>query len=98
MGAVWEVRSPLKFIFGGILICSAVSPTRPFSLVTPRLRLIGVFASGLLVSFLTTSYVFGKISTLFAGAAFFSDPIIQQGIHYLNRVHPQWKELFQLQK
>ncbi|KAL4803079.1 hypothetical protein BDV18DRAFT_163604 [Aspergillus unguis] len=76
---------------------NAIAPTRPFSLITPRLRLVGVFGSMLLVSFLTSSYVFVKMSTLVTGLVFFGDPFIQQGIQYLDRTHPHWKELSQLQ-
>lgn len=67
-------------------------------MMTPRLRLAGVLASGLLVALLTSSYVFMKIATFSVGLAFFGDPLIQRGIQYLNREYPHWKELSQLQK
>ncbi|KAL4885456.1 hypothetical protein BJY04DRAFT_205265 [Aspergillus karnatakaensis] len=76
---------------------NALSPTHPFSMMTPRLRIAGVLAGGLLVSFVTSSYVFMKMTTLFVGLGFFGDPIIMQGIHYLNQNYPHWKELSQLQ-
>ncbi|KAL4763633.1 DUF3292 domain-containing protein [Aspergillus foveolatus] len=76
---------------------NALSPTPPFTMMTPRLRLAGVLASGLLVAFLTSSYVFMKIATFSVGLAFFGDPLIQRGIQYLNREYPHWKELSQLQ-
>ncbi|KAL3436858.1 hypothetical protein BDV09DRAFT_32285 [Aspergillus tetrazonus] len=76
---------------------NALSPTPPFSMMTPRLRLAGVLASGLLVALLTSSYVFMKIATFSVGLAFFGDPLIQRGIQYLNREYPHWKELSQLQ-
>ncbi|KAL3485667.1 hypothetical protein BJX62DRAFT_216808 [Aspergillus germanicus] len=76
---------------------NALSPTPPFSMMTPRLRLTGVLASGLLVAFITPSYLFMKMTTLFIGLGFFGDPIILQGIHYLDQKYPHWKELSQLQ-
>ncbi|KAL4773864.1 hypothetical protein BDW60DRAFT_205634 [Aspergillus nidulans var. acristatus] len=76
---------------------NALSPTAPFSKMTPRLRLAGVLASGLLVALLTSSYVFMKIATFAVGLAFFGDPLIRRGIQYLNREYPHWKELSQLQ-
>lgn len=81
-----------------LIVGSALSPTPPFSMMTPRLRLVGVLVSGLLAAILTSSYVFTKMSTLFAGFGFFGDPFIQRGIQYLDREYPHWKELSQLQK
>ncbi|KAL3469490.1 hypothetical protein BJX99DRAFT_69885 [Aspergillus californicus] len=78
-------------------IGNALSPTPPFAMLSPRLRLGGVLVSGLLVSFLTSSYVFTKTATLIVGIGFFGDPLIQQGIYYLDREYPHWKELSQLQ-
>ncbi|KAL3461196.1 hypothetical protein BJX64DRAFT_300208 [Aspergillus heterothallicus] len=76
---------------------NALAPTPPFSMMTPRLRLVAVLASGLLISFVTPSYLFMKMTTLFVGLGFFGDPIIMQGIHYLDLNYPHWKELSQLQ-
>ncbi|KAL4796699.1 hypothetical protein BDV19DRAFT_360273 [Aspergillus venezuelensis] len=75
---------------------NALSPTHPFSRKTP-LRLAGALTPALFVALLTSSYVFMKMTTLFIGLGFFSDPFIQQGIHWLNVNHPQWKQLSQLQ-
>ncbi|KAL4779946.1 hypothetical protein BJX76DRAFT_364780 [Aspergillus varians] len=76
---------------------NALSPTPPFSTWTPRLRLVGVLASGLLAALVTSSYVFTKMATFFAGLGFFGDPILQQGIEYLDREYPHWKQLSELQ-
>ncbi|KAL2844135.1 hypothetical protein BJY01DRAFT_215180 [Aspergillus pseudoustus] len=76
---------------------NALAPTPPFSMMTPRMRLTAVLASGLLISFVTPSYLFMKMTTLFTGFGFFGDPIIMQGMHYLDRKCPHWKELSQLQ-
>ncbi|KAL4914551.1 hypothetical protein BDW62DRAFT_219957 [Aspergillus aurantiobrunneus] len=76
---------------------NALSPTSPFAILTPRLRLAGVLVSGLLMALLTSSYVFVKMSTFIAGFGFFGDPILQRGIQYLDREYPHWKELAQLQ-
>ncbi|KAL4902209.1 hypothetical protein BDW74DRAFT_158802 [Aspergillus multicolor] len=78
-------------------IANALAPTPPFSMMTPRLRLAAVFGGGLLVSLLTSSYIFMKMATFFVGLGFFGDPLIQRGIQYLDREYPHWKELSQLQ-
>ncbi|OJI97994.1 hypothetical protein ASPVEDRAFT_125373 [Aspergillus versicolor CBS 583.65] len=76
---------------------NSLSPTPPFSMMTPRLRLVSVLVSGLLAAILTSSYVFVKMTTLLTGFGFFGDPIIQRGIQYLDREYPHWKELSELQ-
>ncbi|KAL2818020.1 hypothetical protein BJX63DRAFT_419336 [Aspergillus granulosus] len=76
---------------------NALAPTPPFPIITPRLRLVAVLASGLLISFVTPSYLFMKLATLLIGFGFFGDPVILKGIHYLDRKYPHWKELSQLQ-
>ncbi|KAL2827384.1 hypothetical protein BDW59DRAFT_179151 [Aspergillus cavernicola] len=76
---------------------NALSATPPFATLTPRLRLAGVLAAGLLASLITSSYMFMKMSTLFVGLGFFGDPILQRCIQYLDRKYPHWKELSLLQ-
>ncbi|KAI9367464.1 hypothetical protein BJX61DRAFT_528349 [Aspergillus egyptiacus] len=76
---------------------NALSPTPPFPMMTPQLRLAGVLASGLLVSLLTSSYIFMKMSTFFGGLGFFGDPILQRGMQYLNQHYPHWMQLLNLQ-
>lgn len=82
-----------------MLTCySALSPTPPFSIVTPYVRLTAVLSVGFLISLITSSYVFVKMITFGTGFAFFGDPIIWRGVAYLNREYPRWEKLLELQK
>ncbi|GIC87182.1 DUF3292 domain-containing protein [Aspergillus udagawae] len=76
---------------------NALSPTPPFSAVTPCLRLSSVLAAGFLGSLLTSSYVFVKLSTFLLGFVFFGDPILQRLMSYLNHEFPHWQKLLELQ-
>ncbi|KAF7117171.1 hypothetical protein CNMCM5793_005891 [Aspergillus hiratsukae] len=76
---------------------NALSPTPPFSAVAPCLRLASVLAAGFLVSLLTSSYVFVKLSTFLVGFIFFGDPVLHRLISYLNHEFPHWQKLLELQ-
>ncbi|GLA69221.1 hypothetical protein AtubIFM55763_008404 [Aspergillus tubingensis] len=76
---------------------NALSPTPPFSIVTPYVRLTAVLSVGFLISLITSSYVFVKMITFGTGFAFFGDPIIWRGVAYLNREYPRWEKLLELQ-
>ncbi|RHZ62962.1 DUF3292 domain-containing protein [Aspergillus thermomutatus] len=76
---------------------NALSPTPPFSAVTPCLRLSSVLAAGFLGSLLTSSYVFVKSSTFLLGFVFFGDPVLQHLMSYLNHEFPHWQKLLELQ-
>lgn len=45
-----------------------------------------------------SSYVFMKLGTLTIGFVFFGDPVIRQGIQYLNSRFPKWQKVIELQK
>ncbi|OOF99961.1 hypothetical protein ASPCADRAFT_161319 [Aspergillus carbonarius ITEM 5010] len=76
---------------------NALSPTAPFSIVTPYIRLTLVLSVAFLVSLITSSYVFVKMTTFGVGFAFFGDPIIRRAVQYLNREYPRWEKLLELQ-
>lgn len=79
-------------------LVSALSATTPFPQLHPRLRLVSVLAPLCVGSSLISSYVLIKSLGLLIGFVFFGDPIIRQGIVYLDREFPHWPEIFQLQK
>jgi hypothetical protein len=79
-------------------INSALSPTSPFPKQFPRLKLAGLLLPALLVSSLTTSYMFMKVNTFIVGFTFFGDPIISRGLVFLNEKFPNWQKLLKLQK
>ncbi|KAJ5130468.1 uncharacterized protein N7515_006507 [Penicillium bovifimosum] len=76
---------------------NALSATAPFPRLQPRLRLVAVLGPACLLSLVTSSYAFMKLSTFFIGFAFFGDPIISRGVSYLNRRFPNWQKLIELQ-
>ncbi|RAL07098.1 DUF3292 domain-containing protein [Aspergillus homomorphus CBS 101889] len=76
---------------------NALSPTPPFSMITPYLRLASVLSVGFLGSLIISSYMLVKMSTFGVGFAFFGDPIIRRAVSYLNREFPRWEKLLELQ-
>ena len=55
--------------------------------------------TGLLaISLLTTSAMFMKMNTFFAGFGFFGDPLIWRGLDWLNRTYPNWQKFLELRK
>lgn len=81
-----------------ILSISALSPTPPFPQDPPRLKLAGLLVPAVVISMLTTSAMFMKMTTFFVGFGFFADPIIWRAASWLNRRFPNWKKLLELRK
>ncbi|KAF3387385.1 hypothetical protein F1880_000301 [Penicillium rolfsii] len=77
---------------------NALSPTRPFPRLAPRLRLAAVLVPACLLSAFTPLYIFSKLAGLGVGFGFFGDPIIRRGVSILNRDFPHWQKIFALQK
>ena len=80
------------------MLDSALSPTHPFPQDAPRLKLAGIVTGLLAISLLTTSAMFIKMNTFFAGFGFFGDPLIWRGLDWLNRTYPNWQKLLELRK
>ncbi|OJJ44292.1 hypothetical protein ASPZODRAFT_135098 [Penicilliopsis zonata CBS 506.65] len=76
---------------------NALSPTPPFHVLEPRLRLAGVLTGGCLVSLFMSSYMLIKVSGFFLGIGFFGDPLLWRVATYLNREYPHWEKLLELQ-
>ncbi|KAJ5155866.1 hypothetical protein N7492_008669 [Penicillium capsulatum] len=76
---------------------NALSATPPFPRLRPRLRLASILCPLGLASTLMSSYLFMKGVGLLVGVAFFGDPVIREGIGYLNRKYPHWQRALQLQ-
>ena len=77
---------------------NALSPTPPFSSITPRIRIGSILGTALLLALITSRDVFLKVTMFGVGFVFFGDPIIQRIILLLNRKYPYWKKLLELQK
>ncbi|PLB53206.1 hypothetical protein P170DRAFT_404134 [Aspergillus steynii IBT 23096] len=78
-------------------IGNALSPTSPFPVFRPYVRFATVLTSAILVSLVTSSYLFVKGGTFIVGFAFFGDPVFWRVTAYLDRKYPGWKHLLQLQ-
>ncbi len=99
--AMWSKTRPVMHGIADISdgwerFANALSPTSPFPKLTPRLKLAGVLSPILLLSLVTSPYIFIKINSLFLGFTFFGDPIIRHGLSYLNREFPHWEKLLEI--
>ncbi|KAF9886740.1 hypothetical protein FE257_011117 [Aspergillus nanangensis] len=74
------------------------SPTPPFFLVTPRLRLVGMLTGVSVASMVTSSHVLVKAVAFLVGFAFFGDPIMSRSMAVLNKCVPDWKKHLDLQQ
>ena len=81
-----------------LTITSALSPTAPFPKQTPKLKLAGLVLPVLLISVLTSSYMFMKMTMFFVGFGFFGDPLIWRGLDILNNRFPHWQKLLEIRK
>ncbi|KAL8682598.1 MAG: hypothetical protein Q9186_001371 [Xanthomendoza sp. 1 TL-2023] len=99
--AMWGKMRPVMHVIGDISdgwerFGNALSPTAPFPKERPRLILAAAVLPGVLVSLLTTSAMFMKVTTFGVGAGFFSDPLIWRGLDWLNRTYPDWQKLLEI--
>lgn len=77
---------------------SLLSPTPPFLLVTPRLRLSGILGFICLVFPFTSSHSIIKVVGFIIGLGFFGNPLFTFGMALLNRTIPNWKDHMDIQK
>lgn len=75
---------------------NALSPIPPFPKDAARFRLAAVIAPLLVLSLVTTNYMFMKGMGFGVGFGFFGDPVIQRGIVWLNKNYPNWPQLLEL--
>jgi Protein of unknown function (DUF3292) len=98
--AIWLKMRPAMHALGDISdgwerFANALSPTPPFH-ETKRLQLAAIVAPIFLVSlFVKAAWVVRGIEFI-TGFAFFSDPIMQRGIQYLNEKIPDWPKYLQI--
>ncbi|OCH90536.1 hypothetical protein OBBRIDRAFT_730626 [Obba rivulosa] len=72
-------------------IGNALSPTPPFSHI-PRLRFAALLVPALFASVLVPAQVAMKAGTFSFGFAFFAQPLIVRGAHWLTRRFPNWRQ------
>ena len=75
---------------------NALSPTPPFPQEIARLRIAALIVPLFAASIFISSYMFMKGLTFGVGFGFFSDPLIQPGLHWLNTNFPNWQKLLEI--
>lgn len=98
--AIWAKMRPAMHVVGDISdtwerFANALSPTPPFN-QNKRLQLAGIFAPMLLLSLFIKAQWVVRSSSLLTGFIFFSDPLQQRGIKYLNEKIPDWPKYLEL--
>lgn len=99
--AIWNKMRPLMHGLQDAVdtwerFANALSPTRPFPLEAPRLRLAGLVVPVLATGIFVTSYMFTKGVAFGIGFGFFGQPVIKRGIDMLNRYYPDWQKLLEI--
>ncbi|KAF7192579.1 hypothetical protein HII31_06088 [Pseudocercospora fuligena] len=99
--AIWNKMRPIMHGIADISdtwerFGNALSPTSPFPRDLFRLRIAAVVVPLLGVSIFVTSYMLVKGITFGVGFGFFGDPVIQQGLVWLNSHFPKWQKLLEL--
>ncbi|KZS97170.1 hypothetical protein SISNIDRAFT_449932 [Sistotremastrum niveocremeum HHB9708] len=99
--AMWAKTRPVMHGIADVAdgwerFANALSPTAPFPKNGPRIKLAALLVPVLLVSCVTSSYMFMKANTFIFGFTFFGDPILQKGATWLNRKFPHWQKLLEI--
>ncbi|KAL2869758.1 uncharacterized protein BJX67DRAFT_346925 [Aspergillus lucknowensis] len=79
-------------------ISNLLSPSPPFDLVMPRLRLAGILILMCLASLLLSSYAIVKVCGLTIGLGLFGDPVFRRAVEYLDHNVPNWKEYLDIER
>jgi hypothetical protein len=98
--AVWKQVRPIMHGLGEVSdmwerMANALSPTPPFSQKN-RLQLGAIFVPVLLLSLITPAIWVIHGTTFFVGVGFFTDPLLQRGIAWLNENVPDWPKYLEI--
>ena len=98
--AIWAKMRPAMHALGDVAdgwerFANALSPTPPFH-ANKRYQLAAIVAPLLLMSLFAKDTYVVEGTTFITGFAFFSDPLMQRGIAYLNEKVPDWPKYLQL--
>ena len=98
--AIWAKMRPAMHALGDVAdvwerFANALSPTPPFH-ATKHYQLAAIVAPLLLMSLFVKDAYFVRGTTFIIGVAFFSDPLIQRGIKFLNEKIPDWPKYLEL--
>ncbi|PHH69015.1 hypothetical protein CDD80_7080 [Ophiocordyceps camponoti-rufipedis] len=99
--AVWSKARPAMQLTGSVVdtwerFGNALSPTRPFPRLRPRLVLASCLTPLLVVWWLVTPYMLLKGVGFGIGLGLFGDPIIMAVVDKANRTYPRWQRYVQL--
>ncbi|KAJ5256735.1 hypothetical protein N7478_012839 [Penicillium angulare] len=75
-----------------------IAPTPPFSLISPRLRLAGIFSLVSIAAPLISSYWIIKAVGFLIGFGFFGDPVIKYMLQTMDKKIPDWRSHMDIQK
>lgn len=98
--AIWAKMRPAMHAVGDIAdgwerFANALSPTPPFD-DNKRLQLAAIFAPLLLLSLFTPAAWVVRGTYAISGLVFFTDPLQQQGIAWLNENVPDWPKYLEI--
>lgn len=98
--AVWAKMRPAMHVVGDIAdgwerFANALSPTPPFD-ENKRLQLAAIFAPLLLMSLFLKAQWVVKGTYFIMGCIFFTDPLQQRGIAWLNENVPDWPKYLEI--
>lgn len=98
--AVWGKMRPAMHVVGDLAdgwerFANALSPTPPFD-QNKRLQLAAIFAPMLLLSLFVKAVWVVKGTYILSGLVFFTDPLQQRGIKFLNEKIPDWPKYLEL--
>lgn len=98
--AVWAKMRPAMHVVGDIAdgwerFANALSPTPPFD-DNKRLQLAAIFAPMLLLSLFVKAAWVVRGTYAISGLIFFTDPLQQQGIAWLNQNIPDWPKYLEI--
>lgn len=77
---------------------SLFSPTPPFTLIVPRLRIAMILGSVCVVSLFLSGHMIVKSVALTIGLVFFGDPVLSRAVGFLDKNIPNWKEYMDIEK
>ncbi|OBT66141.1 hypothetical protein VE03_05167 [Pseudogymnoascus sp. 23342-1-I1] len=77
-------------------LANALSPTAPFPLLAPRLRLAAILSPLLIVSLVTSAHAVVKGTSFAVGFGFFGGPIIERAVEWLDAKNPDWQRMLRL--
>ncbi|KAF7793797.1 hypothetical protein EIP86_004918 [Pleurotus ostreatoroseus] len=77
---------------------NALSPTAPFPKWMPRLRLAAPLVPLVLVTIFVSTAFFMRVMSFFFGFAFFGQPLLVKGAHWLTQRYRDWRKFLDLNK